>query len=164
MRHRQLKQLNEWEKIHGEFDKANYEEFTLKRLPSESTYYHGEIIKWALDIDPPPQRTLLPGEGKKAAKHIQDKIGINNTYTAGVLDVDYKWDFEETPPRMGQFDLIISQAILEHLLNPYKHIYDLVSLLVPGGSLIIHIPYTPDFTIIDILLIRAGFSRTGSRK
>ena len=39
---------------------------------------------------------------------------------------------------MGQFDLIISQAILEHLLNPYKHMYDLASLLAPKGFLIIH--------------------------
>jgi len=39
---------------------------------------------------------------------------------------------------MGQYQLIISQAILEHLINPYKHISDLHRLLEPGGHLIVH--------------------------
>jgi SAM-dependent methyltransferase len=132
------KQFVEWEKIYGSFDKTNYEADTIRNLPSESSVYHGEIIKWAQDIFPPPKRVLLSGESKSTAEYVQEKIKAKKVYTAGLADVNYKWDFEENPPRMGQFDLIISQAILEHLINPYKHVQDLVRLLLPGGYLIVH--------------------------
>ena len=39
---------------------------------------------------------------------------------------------------MGKFDLILSQAMLEHLLNPYKHVFDLSQMLNPGGKLVLH--------------------------
>ena len=132
------KQIAAWERIFGEFDKANYEDYTIREVPNESSGYHGEIIKWAQDIVPSPKKTLLAGEGKSTAKYIHDKIHAKELYTTGLLDVDYRWNFEEDPPHIGQFDLIISQAILEHLLDPYKHMCDLASLLVPGGFLIVH--------------------------
>jgi SAM-dependent methyltransferase len=132
------KQIIEWEKTYGEFDKTNYEDYRIRDLPNESSFYFGEIIKWAQDIIPSPKRVLLSGEGNSAAKYVQEKIRVKEMCTAGLLDVDYIWNFEEDPPNMGQFNLIISQAILEHLLNPYKHMQDLTSLLFPGGYLIVH--------------------------
>jgi SAM-dependent methyltransferase len=132
------KQIVEWEKIYGEFDKTDYEDYKMENLPNESSVYHGEIIKWARDIFPPPKRVLLAGENKSTAKYIQEKIQVQKVYTAGLADADFKWDFEEDPPQMGQFDLIISQAILEHLINPYKHMQDLDRLLLSGGYLIVH--------------------------
>ena len=132
------KQLIEWEKIYGAYDKTQYEAYTIQDLPSESSMYHGEIIKWAQDLFPPPKRVLMSGEGKGTARHVQEKIQAKKIYTAGLADVDFKWDFEENPPQIGKFDLIISQAILEHLINPYKHMYDLTSLLYLGGYLIVH--------------------------
>ena len=132
------KEVDEWEKTYGEFDKTDYKKFTLKGLSNEATFYFGEIIKWTQDITPRPKRTLLAGEDNKVVKYLQPKLKVNNITTTGLLDVDYKWNFEENHPLMGQFDLIISQAILEHLLNPYKHMCDLASLLAPGGFLIIH--------------------------
>jgi len=132
------KEVHQWEKVYGAFDKKNYDGFSLHGLPNESSFYFGEIIKWARDIIPRPKRTLLAGEDNKVVKYLQPKLQVKNVCTTGLLDVDYKWDFEENPPKIGQFDLIISQAILEHLLNPYKHMCDLVNLLVPNGFLIIH--------------------------
>jgi len=132
------KQIIEWEKLYGEFDKTDYEDYMMRDLPNESSIYFGEIIKWAQDIIPTPKRVLLPGESNSTAKYVQEKISVKEMYTAGLLDVDYTWNFEEDPPKMGQFDLIISQSILEHLLNPYKHMHDLTSLLFPGGYLIVH--------------------------
>ena len=41
------KQIAAWERIFGEFDKANYEDYTIREVPNESSGYHGEIIKWA---------------------------------------------------------------------------------------------------------------------
>ena len=134
------KEMEKWENVYGEFDKTDYEEFVLQNLPNEATFYFGEIIKWTQDITPRPKRTLLAGEDKKVVKYLQPKlkVEIRNIYTAGLLDVDFKWNFEESHPLMGQFDLIISQAMLEHLLNPYKHVCELASLLAPNGYLIIH--------------------------
>ena len=132
------KQMDEWEKIFGEFDKTDYEKYTLEGLPSESTFYHGEIIKWSRDIVPSPKKALLAGEDTSAAKLIGREIKIDRINTAGLLEVDYRWDFEEDPPSMGLFDLIISYAILEHLLDPYKHVSDLAGLLSPDGFLIVH--------------------------
>ena len=130
--------MKEWEALYGEFDKNNYEAYTIQNLPSESSFYHGEIIKWARDIKPQPRRTLLAGEGNIAAEHLQEPLGIENILTTGMLRVDVPWNFEEAPPDIGAFDLIISQAILEHLINPYKHMCDLASLLEPAGHLIVH--------------------------
>ena len=100
--------------------------------------YHGEIIKWARDINPSPRKTLLAGDNRDTAQRLRQKIQVQSIDTAGLSNVDYTWDFEEDPPKMGQYDLIVSQAILEHLLSPYKHMQDLTSLLAPGGFLIVH--------------------------
>ena len=127
-----------WENIYGEFDKTDYEDFTLRGLPNEATFYFGEIIKWAQDIRPEPKRVLLAGENNNTVRHLQPEIGVEHIYTSGLSNVDYEWNYENDPPAMGSFDLIISQAMLEHLLNPYKHMCDLANLLTPGGYLIVH--------------------------
>jgi SAM-dependent methyltransferase len=126
-----------WEEIYGEFDKTDYEDFTLRGLPNEAKFYFGEIIKWAQDINPAPKRVLLAGENNNTVRHLQPEFRVEHIYTSGLSNVDYEWNYENDPPQMGSFDLIISQAILEHLLNPYKHMYDLASLLIPGGYLIV---------------------------
>jgi 2-polyprenyl-3-methyl-5-hydroxy-6-metoxy-1,4-benzoquinol methylase len=59
--------------------------------------------------------------------------------TAGLSDVDYKWNFEEKHPAIeNKIDLIVSQAIFEHLLNPYKHFQDLADIISHNGHIIIH--------------------------
>ena len=92
------KEIKKWEKIYGKFDKTDYEKFALKGLPNEATFYFGEIIKWTQDITPRPKRTLLAGEDNKVVKYLQPKLQVENVCTTGLLDVDYKWDFEESPP------------------------------------------------------------------
>jgi cyclopropane fatty-acyl-phospholipid synthase-like methyltransferase len=44
----------------------------------------------------------------------------------------------------GPFDLIISQAILEHLITPYAHMLDLCNLLQTDGYILVH-TVTPGF-------------------
>lgn len=126
-----------FEKIYGEFDKNNYEDFLISNLPCESTFYWGELIKWSADIH--PENVLFVGENKKTAEILKDKINARKVLTAGLSDVDYKWNFEEDPPVIEmKVDLIISQAIFEHLLNPYKHFQDLTSLISSEGYIMIH--------------------------
>jgi len=136
--------LLQWEKIYGSFDHNNYDQYTFHGLNSESGYYHGEIIRWVQELSPAPKRTLLAGEAKQAAVKLEEIMALGKVTTTGVLDVDIFWNFEEKAPELGKFDLIISQAILEHLITPYEHLVSLASLMSPGGYLLVH-TVTPGF-------------------
>jgi len=136
--------LLEWEQIYGPFDRENYDQYTFKDLPSESGYYHGEVIRWVQELTTSPARTLLAGEGKGATAELKKVMQLGDVTTTGVLDVDVPWNFEEPAPQMGSFDLIISQAILEHLIDPYGHMLSLCDLLQTDGYLLIH-TVTPGF-------------------
>ena len=126
-----------WEELYGAFDRKEYQQFLIDGLPSESSVYHGEIIQWARELH--PKCLLFAGENKETAKRLQEIIEAEKVYTAGLGETDFQWNFEHDPPTIEEdADLIISQAILEHLLNPYKHVEDLSKLLQPGGHLILH--------------------------
>jgi len=130
--------LDEFERMYGNFDLTNYDNFALRGLPNESGIYYGEIIKWAKDVTPPPKKVLLAGENRSIVEHLRHVFRGAALHTTGLSNVDYEWNFENDPPSMGQFDLVISQAILEHLLNPYRHICDLTGITATGGFLIVH--------------------------
>ena len=136
--------IQKWAVIYGPFDNEEYTQYTFHNLPSESAHYHCIIIHLAQMITPAPMRTLLAGEAKQAAKELVSIMDLGETITAGVLDVDIPWNFEKQAPQMGKFNLIISQAILEHLLDPYQHMLALHSLLEDGGHLLLH-TVTPGF-------------------
>ncbi len=126
-----------WENLYGRFDRDDYEEFFIRDLPSESGVYHGEIIKWARDLS--PKNIFFAGENKETAKRLNKIINAEKVFTAGLVDTDFTWDFEKNAPVFEEnFELVVSQAILEHLLNPYKHIEDLSNLLQANGHLILH--------------------------
>ena len=132
-------EVNRRQESYGGFDKTDYEEFTLRGIPNESAGCAGEFIKWGQDITPPPDRVLLAGESRNVVEFMRHSFRERALYTTGLSNVDYEWDFEKDPPSsMGEFDLVISQAIMEHLLNPYKHICDLASITAPGGFLLVH--------------------------
>ncbi len=136
--------LLQWEEIYGPFDRTNYDQYTFHDLPSESGYYHGEVIRWVQELPTPPTHSLLAGETRPTAAQLKKVMPLGEVTTTGALDVDIPWNFEEAAPQMGSFDLIISQAILEHLLDPYGHMLSLYELLTPGGYLLIH-TVTPGF-------------------
>lgn len=92
-------------------------------------------------IKTPLKTALLPGEhnGLKSVYANLLNIPENEIKTTGLSDnVDYHWNFENRPPNFGHFSIIISQAMLEHLIDPYKHVRDLFDALEPGGHLILH--------------------------
>jgi len=126
-----------WEKTYGKFDSNNYDAFSVDDLPNESGYYHGELIKWSADLY--PNCVLFAGEETKTAAYLKDKINAKKIITAGLSEVDYRWNFEHNAPDIPEkIDLIISHAIFEHLLNPYQHLSELVRLVETQGVLIIH--------------------------
>ncbi len=53
--------------------------------------------------------------------------------------VDVTWNFDEpSPPQLGTYDLVISQAIIEHLVDPFGHLCQLWGLTSAGGALLVH--------------------------
>ena len=53
--------------------------------------------------------------------------------------MDHLWDYEQAVPTdLPRSNLIASQAMLEHLVDPYKHMRECFGLLEPGGYLIVH--------------------------
>lgn len=88
-------------------------------------------------------RLLLDGDSNRITSQLRNKLGLSgklDILTAGLDgDFDYSWDFEKDPPNeIGKFNLIVSQAMIEHLLDPYKHVKDLANILNVGGFLILH--------------------------
>jgi hypothetical protein len=108
---------------------------------SEGGAILGDVVLLASSVDVANQKILLAGD-RNEVKEIWKPFFINAKFiTAGLHEMDIFWDYElEIPEELAanKFKLIISQATLEHLINPYKHFCDLVSLLDFDGYLIIH--------------------------
>ena len=137
--------LYEYPKIkqyYGDFRlDRNYNAQQIEGLSKESGTIRGVIVNIVKNVEQKINRVLLPGEyniDKKYYSQLFD-LSVDKIVTTGIGDdTDYQWNFEEDPPQMGQFDFIVSQAMLEHLLNPYKHVADLSQMLNPGGKLVLH--------------------------
>lgn len=132
----------EWEKLYGNFNyEKDYSKQTIHNLQKESGWIRGEIVKSVKEIAEPITSVLLPGEYNRNKNIYSDLLNIDSTdvITAGLdKDVDFIWNFENDPPDFGRFDLIISQAMLEHLIDPYKHVRDLYNSLNKNGHMILH--------------------------
>lgn len=137
--------LPQIENIYGKYSELkNFSELSFN-LSNESQYFYWEIVKLVSDItDTPLTRVLLPWENDVSKEEIRnglkDFIGKSEIVTAWLSSgVDYTWDFEEAlPENIWKYSLIISQAMMEHLVDPYKHMKDLASLLEEEGYLIVH--------------------------
>jgi SAM-dependent methyltransferase len=93
-------------------------------------------MKWA--IESKKNNVLFAGDGNVIKPYLKDYFP-NITTSSISNDSDFYWNFEkELPKGIGTFDLIISQACFEHIINPYKHLEDMASLLNKGGRLIVH--------------------------
>lgn len=126
----------------GPFDEvALYDHLAVVSPSSESGIVRGELVHALQKIAKPQQTLLLAGE-RNVAKPIYSqiaRIASEQIVTAGLHDdMDYSWNYEQPPPKMPAFDIVISQAMLEHLVDPYRHVCDCYSLLKPGGTMILH--------------------------
>jgi hypothetical protein len=84
------------------------------------------------------KRVLLAGEEGGVKNRFGEVYGFGEVVTTGIgKKEDYYWNFEESPSKkMGDYDVVVSQAVLEHLIDPYKHVVDLVGLTKSGGYLL----------------------------
>ncbi len=113
--------------------------------PNESKFYHGEIMRWLRHLA--PATILLAGEKREVAPIIANEVGASLVETAGLVEADHIWDFNLGVPsiiRARHYDVVVTQAILEHIVNPYGFVSKLAHLTEPGGHLIIH-THTPGF-------------------
>lgn len=125
----------------------NYNAQQISGLSKESGTIRGVIVNLVRNVEEEINRVLLPGEYNTDKKYYSQLFDLNvdQIVTTGIGDdTDYQWNFEQEPPEMGKFDFIISQAMLEHLLNPYKHVVDLSQMLNLGGKLVLH-THVPGF-------------------
>jgi SAM-dependent methyltransferase len=138
---------SQFEEIYGDFHIGeSFEHLAITGLDKPSGAIRGSIVHFCGRL-PRPEAVLLPGEPSRLRSVYASMLGVDDSavVTTGLMDdVDFAWDFEQDPPEMGTFDLVLSQAMLEHLIDPYKHMRDLARLLNPGGHLIVH-THVPSF-------------------
>lgn len=140
--------FNRWKNV-SKFEK-HYKKFKVNEnhsqlefpMDNESGCIYGEIAYMIASVEGQLKRVLFTGEennSKVTLKSNINKLQKSKIFTTGLSkDVDYNWNFEKTPPKLGKFSLIVSQAMFEHLMDPYKHFCDLANHLEIGGHLIIH--------------------------
>lgn len=70
------------------------------------------------------------------------KVGYDIAYPRWVAmppGIQFRWDTESI--RSGSFDAVICHHVLEHVTNPWNDLREMRRLLVPGGVLIVHVPF-----------------------
>lgn len=143
-----MKDTPRFEEIYGDFHIGeSYKSHAIGGVPNESGQVRGEIVHLLKQIRGSIKSLLLPGEKNIIKPIYSELLAILPAAitTAGLAEeMDLHWDFEESPPELGQFDCIVSQAMLEHLIDPYMHMRDMENHLAPSGFLIVH-SVTPGF-------------------
>ncbi|MBU1181382.1 MAG: class I SAM-dependent methyltransferase [Proteobacteria bacterium] len=142
---RAMQRRQQWKfsKLYGDFHiDEDFRAIAVSGLPNESRGISGEIVNIVIKLRGPAKTVLLPGESNYVKTAWADLLGLDedSIITAGLAEhVDFKWNFEESPPSsLESVDCIVSQAILEHLIDPYKHVRDCWNLLNDNGHLILH--------------------------
>lgn len=119
---------------------ADWKALSVRGLENESSQISGIVVQTIRNIEFPLETMLLAGEAATAKQVYASIAGIpiENITTAGLHDdADHEWNFENSPPEIGRYSCVVSYAILEHLIDPYRHVRDLTSLLPSGGQLVI---------------------------
>src|SRR4030042_1607750 len=139
-----FRDLKRIKKAYGNYEclsRTNQKKFTLNFVGEQKNGtggYVSEIVKSILDLRLNPKKILLDGDDKSIVDQFKRRFNFEKSevVTAGKDgNFDYDWNFEHDYPAdiSKDFDLIISQAMFEHLINPYKHFQDLSALLRGGG-------------------------------
>ena len=108
--------------FHRDRDLRNYR---LLNSTSEGGAIWGEVVWFVSSVDVGQGKILLAGD-RNDVKEIWSKIfRKEQMVTCGLHEIDHPWNFEFSPPeslRSMRFRLILSQAMIEHLIDPFKHI------------------------------------------
>jgi SAM-dependent methyltransferase len=112
-------------------------------IQNDCGFIFGPLVTFLRTLKPTlSTRLLLAGDTPASKAGYTEIMGLSaqSMIATGLDDgVDIRWNFEDAPPSaLGMFDVIVSHSIIEHLIDPYKHVRDLVGLLNTGGHLAIH--------------------------
>jgi len=132
--------------------------------------FHGLLKAW-FDHKGLEGRGLLIGEQRpsRAVQHLIEKYPeIQTVVTVDLEGSDFDWDITKPCEVNLQADWIICQAVLEHVVDPYGTVQNLLQVLKPNGSLFIH-THGPGFIehrfpIDCIRFFRDFFCRSNKRK
>lgn len=123
-------------------DGREFSASTVTGVTSESGLILGVVVHALRSVAKASDTMLLPGERRSARAAYSRVTGIpvEQILTAGIHeDMDFAWDYEQAPPaQIPRVRLIVSQAMLEHLLDPYRHVCDCFGLLDAGGHMLFH--------------------------
>jgi len=120
---------------------VNWRQHNVYNMNNECGFIFGRVANLLLNLQKKPKRMLLAGEDNKVKKSYSDlmKLPEETFVTAGLgKGGDFEWDFDGVPSdKLGKFDVIVSHAMIEHLVDPYCHVKSLIHLLEPGGIVIV---------------------------
>lgn len=92
-----------------------------------------DLVHWLLPYSS-GKSMLFAGEPSAIKNELMSIFSANSVTTTGLEESDVVWDFEQPAPfQKMSFDIVYSQAMLEHLVNPFEHLLALISLVKPGG-------------------------------
>jgi SAM-dependent methyltransferase len=136
---------DELSRLYGDFHTdIDFNALAVEIPLNESRVVRGEIVYQLGKLSGHVRNLLLPGEPGISKPNYAQLAGLatGQVVTAGLHDdADHLWNFEMDPPASlaaQRFDCVVSQAILEHLIDPYKHVSDCAGLLDSGGHLLLH--------------------------
>jgi len=131
-----------FDEVYGDFNRArDCRPYRLMNPSSEGGAILGEVVLFAMKTQINGGKILLAGDRNEVKAVWKDILPVTQIQTAGIHNMDHFWDYEKDPPESlcaQRFALIISQATLEHLISPFKHVSDLAGLLDEKGCLIVH--------------------------
>jgi len=137
-----LETKDQFAAAYGDFHRGrDLRDHRLSNPTSEGGSILGEVVYFARSVELGKRMVLFAGDRNDVKAVWAPFFPNEQMATCGIHEMDHYWNFEGPPPESltsTKFGLIISQAMIEHLIDPFKHISDLASLLDRGGELIIH--------------------------
>lgn len=104
-------------------------------------------------------RTLLSARSQGKASEIAGIDIIPPTESTGLLDRYIQGDIDtlEIPYPEGYFDILICADLLEHLVDPWRVLKRLSTLLKPGGQIVASIPNARNYLLFVQIFIMGRF-------
>lgn len=127
---------------YGEFNRGrDLRDYLLYNPGSEGGAIIGDVVYFVQSVRLGDRPLLLAGDRNEVKDIWARYFPKAQMVTCGIHEMDHYWNFEEPAPEAlsaRRFGLIISQATIEHLIDPYRHVTELAMLLDDDGVLVLH--------------------------
>ena len=110
-------------------------------VPNASTGYHGILKQWWDHYKINNAKWLLISEKNHIKEYFSaaypgDHFSTLEFYTEeGTVDYRYNLCDRSIPPNLPKFDVVVCQATLEHVYDPYSAVANMISVLNKNGLL-----------------------------